>query len=443
VPKRTTSSQKFAGIFAMFTRGATPEERANAECAMDGWLKRHRKTRADIPSILAQALADDAASQPPPPPSDPRDAAPVQEFPNVTVCALVYRMLELYVCAPPHDLVAATLWAIHTHVHDRYMITPRLNVISPVVECGKSTLLKVLGRLVARPEHVFHPTAAALANLAHEERCTILFDDVDSLDPAVLRTLRGIINVGHDRSGGARIFMHKGRMRRQRPFTPLALASIGPLWLAAMSRGIIINMVRNPDGPARLFDLNDTKDLDIVYSYVRRWAHDVVLEPRPVMPEGVTGRLADNWRVLIAIADACGPVWGARARDAAVAFGAHQDEPVLATLLRDILAVFDKLETDRLASKLLVHELLAMEDAIWQEWRGLDGKERRRRLTQVSLANALRTVRIFSRTIWPRPRTSTSKSAQGYLRGDFEQAWNAYCRNTATQSSAAKQLRLA
>jgi Protein of unknown function (DUF3631) len=323
------------------------------------------------------------------------------------------------------------------------MVTPRLNVISPVIECGKSTLLKVLARLVARPELVYRPTEAALAHLVHEQRCTVLFDDVDSLEPAVLRALRGIINVGHDRSGGARIFMHKGRLRRQRPFTPLAIASVGPLWPAAMSRGVILNMVRYPAGPERLFDIDDTGDLDIVYSHVRRWAHDVVLERRPVMPEGVTGRLADNWRVLIAIADACGPVWGARARDAAVFFGAQPDEPVLTTLLLDILAVFDKLETDRLASKILVRELLAMEDALWQEWRGLDGRERRRRLTQASLASALRTVRIFSRTIWPRPRTPTSKSAMGYLRSDFEQAWDAYCRNTATQPTAAKQLRLA
>src|SRR5262249_62196460 len=74
--KKTTPAQRFAQIFAVFmdTRAA-PGDRANAERKMEEWLKRHGKTRADIPSILAQALADNAAAQPAPPPSDPRDAA--------------------------------------------------------------------------------------------------------------------------------------------------------------------------------------------------------------------------------------------------------------------------------------------------------------------------------------------------------------------------------
>jgi len=75
MPKKTPA-QTFAAIFARFTAGSTPEERATGERMMDRWLARHGKTRADIPQILAQAVADEAASQPPPPPSDPRDTKP-------------------------------------------------------------------------------------------------------------------------------------------------------------------------------------------------------------------------------------------------------------------------------------------------------------------------------------------------------------------------------
>ena len=75
MPKKTPA-QTFAAIFARFTAGSTPEERATGERMMDRWLARHGKTRADIPQILAQSVADDAASRPPPPPSDPRDTAP-------------------------------------------------------------------------------------------------------------------------------------------------------------------------------------------------------------------------------------------------------------------------------------------------------------------------------------------------------------------------------
>jgi hypothetical protein len=96
--KKTTPAQKFAKIFELFTRGATAEERATAEAMMDQWLRRHSKTRADIPSILAQALADDAASQPPPSPSDPRDDVPVSAGSGVNALDVIHRLLELYVC---------------------------------------------------------------------------------------------------------------------------------------------------------------------------------------------------------------------------------------------------------------------------------------------------------------------------------------------------------
>jgi hypothetical protein len=67
MPKKTTASQRFAQIFALFTNGTTQGEREAAERKLDAWLKRHGKTRADIASILIQAAADDAAVQPPHP----------------------------------------------------------------------------------------------------------------------------------------------------------------------------------------------------------------------------------------------------------------------------------------------------------------------------------------------------------------------------------------
>jgi len=62
----------------------------------------------------------------------------------------------------------------------------------------------------------------------------------------------------------------------------------------------------------------------------------------PVMPAEVRGRLADNWRSLIAVADACSPAWGALTREPAVAFSKScHDEDILVVLLQRILEVFD------------------------------------------------------------------------------------------------------
>ena len=127
---------------------------------MDAWLKRHSKTRIDIPSILAQAVADDAAAQPPPPPSDPRDSDPTG--PIITPLDLVHALLQDYIALDKHEYVAMALWAVHTHAYDQFQVTPRLALTSPVRGCGKSITLSVLARLVARHELVDNITAAAL-----------------------------------------------------------------------------------------------------------------------------------------------------------------------------------------------------------------------------------------------------------------------------------------
>ena len=102
-------------------------------------------------------------------------------------------------------------------------------------------------------------------------------------------------------------------------------------------------------------------DLDAVYSHIRRWATSAMINHDPVMPAEVRGRLADNWRSLIAVADACSPAWGALTREPAVAFSKScHDEDILVVLLQHSLEVFDACGVDRLASKTLVDALVDM-----------------------------------------------------------------------------------
>jgi hypothetical protein len=126
MPKKTPA-QTFAAIFARFTAGSTPQERSTGEKKMDEWLKRHGKTRIDIPQILAQAVADDAASQPPPPPSDPRAAQPHPfEDPHFTPAGLVHGITEKYLAMTPHVRVVYTLFIIATHIYRQFDIAARL-----------------------------------------------------------------------------------------------------------------------------------------------------------------------------------------------------------------------------------------------------------------------------------------------------------------------------
>jgi hypothetical protein len=153
-----------------------------------------------------------------------------------------------------------------------------------------------------------------------------------------------------------------------------------------------------------------------------------VLTGDPELPTELRNRPADNWRPLIAIADACGGDWGTRAREAAVALSAglqHEDPGVM--LLGDIRRVFNAHSVDRIHSQVPVDALVAMEGAPWSEWRGKAGDRQPRPLTQLGLAEALRDFDISPVSIWPMPRSPESKSRKGYLRRQFEAAWRAYC----------------
>jgi putative DNA primase/helicase len=45
-----------------------------------------------------------------------------------------------HVVMPPHAAEAVTLWAVHCHAFELWRHTPRLGVLAPEKECGKSTL---------------------------------------------------------------------------------------------------------------------------------------------------------------------------------------------------------------------------------------------------------------------------------------------------------------
>ena len=430
---KSTPAQRFARIFELFLNGATPGERDAAERKVNAWLKQHGKTRADIKAILAQAAADDAAQAPPPPPSDPRDAGSPPRS-RVTVLDLVRAMAEDYlVFSSPHEYVAFSLWAVHTHLYELFEVTPRLVLTSPTSGCGKSRGFKVLDRLVVRPKKSDNFTAATIYDSAND-RHTLLVDEGDNLDFETKGVLRAVMNSGYDRGG---MFTRGvGRHRREyRTFAPLALASIGVLTPPGtlpsplMRRSIIILMQKRQ--PKKRFRTGDTVDLDLVYQHIRMFAREAKLNFDPELPEELERTdpsLADNWRVLISVADACSPAWGALAREAAIFFarsGRHED--LVATLLRDIRTVFDVQGVDRIGIKALVSALHNVEGDRWSEFCGVKRTLQPHKLRESELRAMLRPLGIFTRSVWPQKGRPGDDSVKGYMRADFESAWRAYC----------------
>ncbi len=135
----------------------------------------------------------------------------------------------------------------------------------------------------------------------------------------------------------------------------------------------------------------------------------------PDMPKGVEDRDADVWEALIAVADAVGGKWPARARVAAVALVALAKEstPSLGIrLLSDIRQIFG--DADQLATETVLQRLNELDEAPWGNLRGKPLDARR-------LANYMRRYGIKSKTV--RLSTATPK---GYAREDLFDAWERY-----------------
>jgi hypothetical protein len=249
-----------------------------------------------------------------------------------------------------------------------------LALTSPTSDCGKSTLLLFLKAICASPHKSDDVTPASLFRLIDAGFTTLLCDEIDNADLANNRAFRAIANGGHHRSG-AIVRTIDGQPRSFSTFSPMALAAIGAvsLPLPLRRRSISIHMERADDASVLTrFDENEDRlPLIVVHQTITAWASAAQLAPEPAMPTGLRGRAADNWRVLLSIADAYGKGWGERAREAALIMArGYRDEDIAVTLLRHIRDVFATHAVDRIASAALVAALCELEDAPWAEWRG-------------------------------------------------------------------------
>jgi hypothetical protein len=330
----------------------------------------------------------------------------------------VHHIFQRYVQTEPHNHVVFALWALHTHVYRQFDTTPRLSLQSPTPNTGKTTVLRILRQLTSRPEFLIDPTAATLFRLTAEDT-TLLLDEMDNTK--IDRGLLGILNHGHQK-GGTVPRVIKNQVVRWPVFTPVALASIGPLPPVLISRSIVVQMVRaQPNAQIVRLDINNIDQMQFLESIneqIMTWADQMNLNTDPIMP---AGREGDKWRVLFSIADSF--EIGNLAREAATKFDISQAH-VNELLLVDMYKIYERLRAKGIPSHVLVEKLRELEDCEhdWNEFKGIYP------LTQGSLAHVMRAFRIKPQSIWwPEgvPR-SQQRSYKGYLRTDLEIIWRRY-----------------
>jgi hypothetical protein len=416
--------------------GSTNDNEAgNARNQLNKLLSEYGLSWNDLPEILAASNVDTGASSSAAPPSP-------TSTPTFNVLDLILHLIEQYGTITKEERLITALWVLHTYVYQQFKITPRLALLSPVRGCGKTTLLELIEQLCAGPFRVDNVSAASIYHhLASKVQTTFLIDEGENLGLRRDGVLLTVFNSGH-RRGGATGRVIGGQVQRLPTFAPLAVAAICELPLTLLDRSIVINMRRHALGDAQIQQLDESDPaFPAVREEIQKWALNSSLSRDPEMPRSLHNRAADNWRVLIAIADDLGH--GEDARSAAVKLCADRtDEDPGVALLADIRTVFTMLGVDRIPSSVLVEALLRLNDGIWNEWRGQNDDRVPRKLTQGELARLLRPFRIRPRTIWPAQRRPSEKSSRGYYRSDFEPSWAAYCPSPDTPTQPSKIIKL-
>jgi Protein of unknown function (DUF3631) len=411
-------------------------------------LAKYGLNLSDIPALRARADAAEAAKTTAAASATPDENAPA-------LIELIQHVLTCWGDVEPHQSIGIVLWILSTHVVKHFQVSPRLALLSPCRCCGKSTLLKLIEKLVPNPERHVNISAASIYRLIDEHvgELTFLFDEADNAGLKIDRVMRAVLNDGHVK-GGLITRTIQGQTKSFSTFAPTAIAAIGTLPLPLMERSVVILMQRTTR-----IDLKTVEDfgspeeiarLDALRHLIANWARNMTqFNIQPPIPRVLRNRPADNWRVLLAIVDSFGDAhWSKLAREAAEIFAdGHHDEDACVALLHDIRMILRRLKADRIKSATLAEELHELEDGlgIWSAWRGENDDQAPHPITQGEIATLLRR---FDRNLRPKPlfelgsRETRGKTARGYYASQFERWWLRYCPEEGASTDNVRQLRL-
>ncbi len=329
---------------------------------------------------------------------------------------------ERHMALPPGAADAISLWTLMSHCFEAFSVLPMLNVYSPVMRCGKSRLLELIGALAPRPLIASNLTHAVLFRTIDGYSPTVLMDEVETYLHGN-EAMRGVLNGGHTKASAVvvRLFGKDYEPRCFNTYCPKVIAGIGRRAPTLEDRSISIELRRRAPGeriePLRLDKLHR---LEPLRRRAARWANDhrdelALLDPE--MPDLVSDRARDNWRPLLAIATLAGGRWPAAAQQAALLLNGRPDvEEDAITLLADLRELFALAGVDRLPSDDALRGLAALEERPWSEWRA--GQP----LSPAQLAALLRPFGIRPQSI----NLGAKRTLKGYHRHQFDDAFSRY-----------------
>lgn len=338
-------------------------------------------------------------------------------------------LVKTYVVISDHSALAVSLWCFLTWCYKEFDRCPLLLINAPEKACGKTQLLKIVGKMTFRPLETANVTMAALFRVVDEYGPTMLIDEADTFMNG-RGEMAGIINSGYESDG----YVLRSDTDTKGNISPCSYKVYGPKVLAGiglerhlpdatMSRGIQVPMKRKTkaDTVQRLRSA-DPQHFAFVRTGILRFVldnQDALANTTLELPEQLGDRQQDCWEPLLIIAHCLGPKWYAKAVEAALAICAETEPPKSSSnqLLEDTREVLQGYQGHHIPSATLLESLHRHPDMDWCRYN--HGQP----LTARQLAKFLAPYDIRPKTVRMGNLGSTPK---GYEIRQFQEAFDRY-----------------
>jgi hypothetical protein len=266
---------------------------------------------------------------------------------------------------------------------------------------------------------------------------SVLVDELDSVSEEQRAAICNILKGGYQSNGTAHRMTERNGEQVEVEFCTycpkmVATITLDKLDKATRSRTIGIQMQRKP----RSLKLAKFRRVDstVLQRKCLRWAQDNAEAIKAIPPmdvdECATDRQEDVWEPLIAIARVAGGHWEPRIRHAAHRMAGSRSDGASETISHQLLAAFQKYfneHGEKSAAKTFI--------ACMNEAGDFADANYGRGLTPHYVAKLLKPYGIE-----PRPLNMLDdKTARGYSRNDFEQAFQTYLNDTNPKATNAKR----
>lgn len=310
----------------------------------------------------------------------------------------ISQAVKRFIVCDDATAVATALWVSMTHFIDVVQVCPLAIITAPEKRCGKSQLLWLIGKLASRSLPASNISPAALFRCIDAWQPTLMIDEADAFMKES-EEIRGILNAGHSRESAhvIRVVGDDHEPKAFNVFGAKAIAGIGHLADTLMDRAIVLELRRKkPDEQVDRLRHAEPGLFEALRSKLVRYAADnleSLRHARPVLPDEINDRAADNWEILLAIANLAGSNWPDKARKAALKISGEV-EPVQTVgieLLSDIKEIFNERGVDKLFTADLIEALCSDEEKSWATYnRGkpLSPRQLGKRLSEYGIASA-------------------------------------------------------